>query len=139
MPLDRADIERLIPHAGAMVLLDRVVHWDAALLTGETEAHLRPDNPLRRDGRLAAIAGVEIAAQAMAVHGGLVAGGAMRRGRLASLRDIRLHVDRLDTVIGPMTVVAELLSDGDAACVYGFRLLGGARPLIDGRAGVFFT
>lgn len=138
MPLGRADIERLIPHAGSMVLLDRVVLWDADSVTCETEAHSRLDNPLRRDGVLAAVTGVEFAAQAMAVHGRLVRGGVVRQGRLASLRDVQLLVGRLDTVSDPIIVTAELLSDGDTACIYSFRLTAAARLLVSGRAGVFF-
>jgi predicted hotdog family 3-hydroxylacyl-ACP dehydratase len=138
MSLGRREIAGLIPQAGDMMLLDRVVHWSANAVTCETEAHHRCDNPLRRGDMLPATAGVEIAAQAMAIHGGLTRGQGGRRGLLGSLRDVQLHAGRLDDIAGPLTVTAELLGGGDSACVYSFRIHGEDRLLLAGRAGVFF-
>ncbi len=60
-------------------------------------SHVDPANPLRHAGRLAAICGVEYALQAAALHGALLAEGQPQSaGYAASLRDIALHVDRLD-------------------------------------------
>lgn len=139
MPLDRADIERLVPHSGAMVLLDRVVDWNASGVTCSTEAHRRADNPLRRNGLLPAVAGVEIAAQAMAVHGSLLRNRTLRHGRLAGLRDVRMPVGRLDTAPGLIMVTAALLSANDQGCIYSFRLSAGDSELMSGRATVFFA
>lgn len=139
MPLERTDIERLIPHAGTMVLLDRVADWNATGITCVTEAHLRSENPLRRDGSLPAVAGVEIAGQAMAVHGALLRHGPLRHGRLASLRDVRIQGRRLDTVTEPIVITALLLNSNDKGCIYSFRLSAGALQLLSGRATVFFT
>lgn len=138
MSLGRREIAGLIPQAGEMVLLDRVVRWSPSAVTCETEAHRRCENPLRRDDMLPVTAGVELAAQAMAVHGGLTRGQGGRRGLLGSLRDLQLHARRLDTIAGPLTVTAELLGGGDSACVYSFRIHGEDRLLLAGRAGVFF-
>jgi predicted hotdog family 3-hydroxylacyl-ACP dehydratase len=71
--LRREEIACLIPHAGAMCLIDRVLSWDDKAIRCLTMRHLAPDNPLRREGRLAAVYGVEFAAQAMALHGRLAA------------------------------------------------------------------
>jgi hypothetical protein len=51
---------------------------------------------------------------------------------------VQPHAARLDTITGPLTVIAELLGGGDSACVYSFRIHGEDRLLLAGRAGVFF-
>ena len=68
--LDRAAIARRVPHAGDMCLLDAVVRWDATAI----ECHAgvpRERHPLARDGVVPAVAAIEYAAQATAVHGAL--------------------------------------------------------------------
>ncbi|HVA35313.1 MAG TPA: phosphotransferase [Stellaceae bacterium] len=138
-PIDRAQIAALIPHAGTMCLLDAVLRWDANSVRCLSRRHARDDNPLRRpDGTLGAVCGVEIAAQAMAVHGRLVADGAgsSANGYLASLRDVRLRQARLDRVAGDLVIDAERLM-GDARCAtYRFVIGSGDVELLSGRATV---
>lgn len=141
--LDRDGIIRRIPHQGSMCLLDAVLAWDSERIRCETRSHLDPHHPLRAHGRLGAACGVEYAAQAMAVHGALVAenqssgGGAPPpAGYLASMRGVTLHVDRLDTVAGPLTVNAERLSGDANTVLYSFTLQAGTQPLLSGRAAV---
>jgi predicted hotdog family 3-hydroxylacyl-ACP dehydratase len=136
--LDRAQIAALIPHGGAMVLLEGIEDWGPAFILARTNAHRDLDNPLRHAGRLHAIAAVEIAGQAMAVHGRLIGDRVPKRGVLGSLRDLRLHADRLDDIAGPIAVHAELLTGWGKACAYRFRLSTGTRLVVEGRAGVFF-
>jgi predicted hotdog family 3-hydroxylacyl-ACP dehydratase len=73
--LSREQIVALVPHQGAMCLLDRVLRWSAEDIVCGASSHLLPDNPLRRDGRLGAICGIEYGLQAAALHGALVAHG----------------------------------------------------------------
>ncbi|HUN39907.1 MAG TPA: hypothetical protein VMU81_06430 [Acetobacteraceae bacterium] len=75
--LTREQILGLIPHQGTMCLLDRVLGWSAAEISCIAISHLAPDNPLRRDGQLGAICGIEYGLQAAALHGALVQWGAM--------------------------------------------------------------
>jgi predicted hotdog family 3-hydroxylacyl-ACP dehydratase len=84
--LERSEIARLIPHAGAMCLLDAVVSWDADRIRCVSRTHRDPDNPLRAGAELDAVCGIEYAAQAMALHGGLAlsAGAPTPAGYLAS-------------------------------------------------------
>ena len=65
-----------------------------------TRSHLDPDNPLRRGDALSALHLVEYAAQAMAAHGALQAGGQAQRGMLAALRNIRLHTGQIHDIDG---------------------------------------
>ncbi len=73
VPIDAERIRNLVPHAGNMCLLERVVACDAASIRCETRSHLDQSNPLRRNGHLASICAIEYAAQAMALHGALTA------------------------------------------------------------------
>src|SRR5215813_10080033 len=138
MSLEREEISKLIPHAGVMVLLDRVVDWNSYAISCSTESHLRPDNPLRRDGVLPGVAGIELAGQVMAVHTRLTSEGPKRIGVLGSIRDVRLNCDRLDTCGIPLIVSAKLLSSSGGGRIYSFNIHAGDRTLIDGRASVFF-
>lgn len=79
--LPKSQWAALIPHQGSMCLLDSVAHWDDVRIHARSGSHARDDNPLRRDGRLRALHLCEYGAQAMAVHGGLLAqAAAPRRG-----------------------------------------------------------
>jgi predicted hotdog family 3-hydroxylacyl-ACP dehydratase len=140
--LDSEGIARRIPHQGRMCLLDAVTSWDDSHISCQASSHLAADHPLRAYGRLGAACGVEYAAQAMAVHGALVAeaaaggraGDAPRAGYLASMRGVTLWVDRLDTVAGPLTVSAERVTGDANTVLYSFMLQAGTQTLLSGRA-----
>ncbi|WP_144153439.1 hotdog family protein [Paraburkholderia sp. BCC1885] len=137
-PLDHAWIAAHIPHSGSMCLLDTVIAWDAEAIACTTGSHRDPHNPLRAHGRLAAICGVEYAAQAMALHGALL-GAAQERPRagfLASVRDVEAHTGRLDTLEGLLSVEAARLSGNDNHILYRFALRCDERLLLSGRAAV---
>ena len=134
---ERIVIADLVPHQGAMCLWRDVVEHDATSVKLRTASHRDPANPLRSDGRLRAVHLCEYGAQAMAVHGGLLAreaGGAVRPGMLVALRDVRLHVARIDDLPGALEGEAELLAAGDASQQYAFRIHHAGRLLASGRA-----
>ena len=127
----------MIPHAGAMCLLDGVLRWDATSVLALSQRYSNRDNPMRRrDGTLGLTSGIEIAAQAMAVHGRLVAGPAARPGSgyLASVRDVVLHAERLDAMPGDLMVEAELLMGDLKSASYRFTLTRNGADLLSGRA-----
>jgi predicted hotdog family 3-hydroxylacyl-ACP dehydratase len=136
--LDHGWIVAHIPHQGGMCLLDRVLEWHGQRIVCEAVSHTDPQNPLRDAGRLGAATGVEYAAQAMAVHGALLAqtDAAPTQGYLTSVRSLILHVDRLDDVADPLRVTAERLSGDARLILYQFSLHCGERCLIEGRASV---
>lgn len=137
MLIDRTGIARLIPHAQRMCLLDGVLSWDEVRLRCTTSTHREADNPLRRNGRLGVLCGVEYAAQAMALHGALAAdAGRSRAGYLASVRAAVCHVDRLDQVAGPLSVVIECLHGDSERRIYSFAVSGDGHVLLTGRAAV---
>ncbi len=137
-PLDHAWIAAHIPHQGGMCLLDRVIEWSEQRIVCEAVSHTDPANPLRDAGRLGAATGVEYAAQAMAVHGALLAHSdtVPTLGYLTSVRGLNLRTERLDDVDGPLTVTAERLSGDARLILYQFTVHGGERCLLDGRASV---
>jgi predicted hotdog family 3-hydroxylacyl-ACP dehydratase len=137
--LDRRQIEDLIPHAGAMCLLDEVFRWDDTSLQGLSRSAAAPANPLRRgDGRLGATSAIEIAAQAMALHGRLCAGsGGPIPGMLVSLRDVRLHRPVLDSA-GPLAILVRRLSGDARGASYDFTVAADDATLLEGRAMVLF-
>lgn len=139
--LDHAGIEARIPHRGRMCLLDTLVAWDAGSIHCLARGQGDPRHPLRSRLGLVAPCAIEYAAQAMALHGSLSApaGGAARPGFLASARQVRLHVARLDDVAGALHVHATLVAGDTRQALYRFALHDEAgRPLVDGRAAVVF-
>jgi predicted hotdog family 3-hydroxylacyl-ACP dehydratase len=153
VPLDRSWIERNIPHHGRMCLLDEVIEWDAGHIRCRSSTHRRPDHPLRSQNRLGVACGIEYAAQSMAVHGAL-AGGALAGGApagpgagiirsevgfLAGLRDVQLHVARLDDLPADLIADAVLIAGDHGSALYDFALTSEARRLLSGRATVVFN
>lgn len=137
LPASNDAIAALVPHAGAMVLLDRATGCDADGIACVARSHLDPDNPLRRDNRLAAVCGLEYALQAAALHGALTDGHqAQPAGYVAALRDVVLHADRLDDpAFAELHVTARLERQEAAGMIYALAVHGpGGAALVTGRA-----
>lgn len=134
--LTREQLSRLVPHAGAMCLLDAVLECDGEEIVCEAVSHRDPDNPLRRDGRLSALHLAEYAAQATAVHGALRAGGTAQPGMLAALRDVRLHVEHVHDIPGRLTVRAWRRLARAEGSLYEFTVAAGDRTLAEGRVAI---
>jgi predicted hotdog family 3-hydroxylacyl-ACP dehydratase len=135
----RAELMALIPHQFGMCLLDRVLAWDAQAIHAASASHRDPANPLRGGGGLAALHLCEYGAQAMAVHGGLLAaaaGGRARPGLLVSLRAVELAVDTLDDCADELQVHAAVLHADAAGWQYEFRIEHRGQVLARGRAAV---
>jgi predicted hotdog family 3-hydroxylacyl-ACP dehydratase len=131
------EIAALIPHSGGMCLLDEVLGYGPDHIRCLARSHRAADNPLRIAGELAAVCGVEYAAQAMALHGRLtLQAERARAGYLASVRELACHVARLDDVHGELIIDVRHLMGDEAQAVYAFTLSAGGRLLIEGRAAV---
>lgn len=140
--LDRAAIAARIPHQGNMCLLDRVLSWDAGRIHCRASSHHQSGHPLANArGGLPATAGIEYAAQAMAVHGALQAGlaAAPRVGYLTSLRSVSLRVARLDDQPADLDIEAEQLSADTGFVLYGFTVSAAGVLLLQGRASVILN
>ena len=121
-----------------MCLLAAVVDWSETAISCSAVSHSDPANPLRADGRLGAANGIEYAAQAMAVHGALLAAAdePPRQGYLASVRGVQLHVARLDDLPGELSITAERLSGDGNHILYRFAVSHAGHCLLEGRAAV---
>lgn len=135
---DKAWIAAHIPHQGAMCLLERVEAWSEEGLRCTASSHRALDNPLRAEGRLGAACGIEYAAQAMAVHGALLAqtGSRPQQGYLASVRGAELQVERLDDIGADLDIQVERLSGDDNNVLYQFSVSAAGRELLSGRGAV---
>ena len=137
--LDQAGIAALIPHAGRMCLLDGLLAWDAARIACRAGGHRAPDHPLRTASGLLASAAIEYAAQAMALHGALLAqagGGAAMPGFLASARGVRWHRLHLHDLPGLLQVEAERVAGDAHQLLYAFRVRHEEALVAEGRAAV---
>ncbi|AIF46509.1 hypothetical protein [Dyella japonica] len=138
--LAKTDWAHLIPHQGAMSLLDAVVAWNESTIHALSETHALAEHPLRGSDGLHAVHLAEYGAQAMAVHGALLARehGAtdVRPGRLVSLRDVSLDVEYVDPSQGRLDVHAERLYADVSGAQYSFRVEQNGRMLVSGRAAV---
>ena len=99
--LEKSQIESLLPHGGAMFLLDRVIRFDRNEIECSATSHRDPSNPLRQGNRLPVHTGIEYAAQAAGIHGGLLnrelhPEAPAQMGYLAVVSQVQWQVARLD-------------------------------------------
>lgn len=137
--LDHAWIASHIPHQGGMCLLDCVEAWDKEKIQCRAISHRALDNPLRAHDQLGAACGIEYAAQAMAVHGALLAPAdstAPRAGYLVSVRGVQLQVARLDDIAAELTVEASCIMSNENNILYQFSVSAAGQVLLEGRAAV---
>ena len=138
-----APLDALLPHVGAMRMIDEVVRWGEEDIECVARSHHDAANPMRIDGTLPAACGLEYGAQAMAIHGALVAGrdAKPRVGLLVAAHELAWRVRRLDTVAGDLTVRARRLLGSAQQVAYEFDVLDApaGRPLVSGRASVMLA
>ncbi len=119
-----------------MCLIDVVRAYDAASITCATHTHCNPGNPLRSGGRLNAVCGIEYAAQAAAIHGGLTnasTGQKPKSGYLAAVRGLTQTVTRLDDIDAELIISAKQLMLDETSCIYEFALSARDQELMRGR------
>ncbi len=137
MQLNHEQLCQLIPHAGSMCLLDSVVDWNAEEINCRAISQRDPHNPLRQHNTLAAINGIEYAAQAMAIHGALLSEqrGSPAAGYLAALRNIKLEAQTLHQENELLLRCHRLAGDANGF-IYDFEVHGDDALLLSGRATV---
>ncbi len=121
-------IAELLPHSGAMVLLDEVVeHGEGRIVTRVT---LRPGSLFTEGGRIPALVAIEYMAQTVGAYAGMrarAAGEPVQMGYLLGTRELTLDVDAFD--VGDELVV-------EARHVWGDEQLGSFQCVVgrEGRA-----
>lgn len=141
--LNHAEIAARVPHSGSMCLLDAVIDWNAESIRCHAINHRDATHPLRESASqvLDAVSAIEYAAQAMAVHGGLLAELATANkgpkiGYLASVRDVVLHCESLDHLRSPLVIEATRLMGDESRVMYEFNVSAGDHAYVSGRAAV---
>ena len=122
-----------------MCLLDCVEAWDAQRIQCRASSHRASDHPLRANDRLGAACGIEYAAQAMAVHGALLAppdSASARIGYLVSVRGTQLYVSRLDDIAANLQIKARCITRSENNILYQFSVSAAGILLLEGRAAV---
>ena len=139
LPLSHDWIAARIPHSGDMCLLHSVKAWSASHIHCDANSHRFQNNPLRLQNQLSSVCGVEYAAQAMAVHGALIAptdNTNPRVGYLVSIRNTQIEVPRLDDIQSDLQIHAECLSASEHNLMYEFKIMADQHLLLSGRAAV---
>ena len=137
--IDIDQIRNLIPHAGSMCLLNKVLSFDAQGIVCIARSHRIQTNPLRENNMLHAVCGIEYAAQAMALHGALTSANPSqtpRAGRLAGVRSVQFAVSRLDDIPEDLEIAATQLMGDENSMVYEFTIKTLNRVLLYGKATV---
>ncbi len=138
--LDHEGIARHVPHSGRMCLLGQMLACSAEAIHCTASSHHDADNPLlSASGELLAPCAIEYAAQAMALHGALLAGeaGPPRGGYIAAVRKVRFEVPSLHAIEGDLQIHAKRLAGAAGVVSYQFHLDSAAGlRLADGRATV---
>jgi len=142
---------QLLPHSGTMCLIDKIVLWDKTSLLAQTESHLDSNNPLRHQGSISSIIGVEYAAQSMALHAALLSQqedpGHSRKqkpeGYLATIRTIRIGADSLyspdSANLSPLMISVSVLMCDSQGYSYEFTITADNSLLLSGRLTIFLT
>lgn len=130
-PVDK--IGRHLPHAGRMVLIERVIFSNASTIRCLCHDPRDPLHPLRQGGILPVTAGIEYAAQAAALHA--ASGRQSNRpatGHLAILQNIQWSTDRLDLIDSDIEIIADQVSALPIGLHYRFCLNAGEHELMAG-------
>ena len=139
MLIEKKELCSLIPHDGSMCLLEGVLSWNETEIQCVAISHTDHANPLRNGERLASVHLLEYGAQAMAVHGGILAreaGYQMRSGYLAALRDVILQQEFIDQIKTPLIIKAQSIASSADSFMYNFTISTNEKLLASARATV---
>lgn len=136
---DKNMILDLIPHSGSMCLIDKVVSWDDLNITCYSDTHKDITNPLRNSEILPMSSLIEYGAQAMAIHGGLLAkksGDKIKEGYLAALREVKMVSGDASKINSALCIEATQKMASQGNMIYSFSVKENNKVLVSGRATV---
>ncbi|WP_018868048.1 MULTISPECIES: hypothetical protein [unclassified Thioalkalivibrio] len=120
-----------------MCLLESVLEWDEQAIRCRATGHRAPDNPLRNATGLPALAALEYGAQAMAVHGALLADtGPPKAGFLAAVSNLRVHRALLDDLSADLDITARSVMSDRNSSIYDLEVSADGEPVLSARATV---
>ena len=115
-------IADLIPHAGAMVLLDRMCEWRTGYV--RCSAYIREHAPFVSHGSVSAEVTIEYMAQAVAAclgYEAITAGGGVRVGMIIACKRFEAHADQLH-VGDQIEIEAQCISGNEALSHFDCKL-----------------
>lgn len=139
LPVDHATLTALIPHAGSMSLLDSVEQADAQSIVCTATSHTQPNHPMRVGSRLGAVAAIEYAAQAMALHSAWLKSqqngqpSPASSGFLTSVRSIHCNEPWLDDLPNPLRIEAHCFAHDSNTAIYNFAVHHDDQVVVQGR------
>ena len=132
-----------------MCLIDRLNQWSPERAVCESCAHLRSTHPLSGKTRLGSASLIEVAAQAMALHGALLGSAdaidpaspaaEQKHGVLAGVRKVVLHETDIAMIDVSLRVEVTLSSGDSNTALYAFDVSANGQSLASGRATVLFA
>ena len=142
MIADHAAIESLIPHKGAMCLLDGIEYHDGQRIicsTHATSLHIQP--AAHKCRALVAARASNSPRRRWPCTGGSSATAQARppTGLLLSARDCRFNVRRIDDIEGPLVIEAAQMGNNDETRLYRFKVTAHDVLLAEGRVTVMLT
>lgn len=127
----------MIPHSGLMCLIDGVESWDEETISCISNSHKFENNPLRSNNQLSTVNAIEYGAQAMAIHGALLAkktNHSFPAGYLAAARDVKFGmIQRLDTLELPLTINSTKMLSSGGNLMYSFQIHSGDEFVMSAR------
>lgn len=135
-PIIQPHLSELLPHKAPMVLIDSVTRWNGTAIECEANTHLAASNPLRINGVLSIYAGVEYAAQAMALHLRLNSQNtdqAPRKGFVAVASRLNACTQNLDDIQAPLHINLQQLVVNDQGALFQFNLSASTQELLQGQ------
>jgi predicted hotdog family 3-hydroxylacyl-ACP dehydratase len=123
VPLQHDEIARLLPHKGAMCLLDNALDCNAESIRCLADA-ARPGHPLRDAAGVSVVHGVEYGAQAAALHQ-MITRPELRGatgGMLLQMRNVEFSADYLDRLPQPLTITARCAMASSELARYFFAI-----------------
>jgi predicted hotdog family 3-hydroxylacyl-ACP dehydratase len=133
--VSRERIAALLPHGESMCLLDGVQRWDKDSIVALSLSHHQDSNPLREQGSLAAVALVEYAAQAAAVHAGLTDTGLVgdQVGFIGAIKALKLHAQKVPAEAKTLFCEAQCSFNNGSGAIYQFTVRSDLGLIIEGR------
>lgn len=132
-------IRQRLPHAGSMVLIDRVLKYDSTRLSALSQTHHRTHHPLAIKGQLPATAALEMAAQAAALHGSLHSlDSHPKQGFIASVRQLHWNRSFFDPASSDIQIEVEWIASEAQGALYAFYVSTAEGLEVQGRFMIHF-
>ena len=124
MNLSSQALTKLTPHGSGMLLIDKVLNYDADSILCQTHSHQKTNNPLISHGNLASIILVEYASQAAALHAGLNQ-QEFTQGKPAfvgAVKSVKLYAESISNLETMLNISARCLLSNNNGAIYAFEV-----------------